>query len=60
MMVTPMLVLDRRKKEEIFIGDDIRIIVVKISPGVVRIGIDAPRDVKILRKELLDRKRHEE
>ncbi len=50
-----MLVLSRRMNEDIFIGPDIRIRVIKIGTEEVRLGIDAPRDQKILRGELQDR-----
>ncbi len=47
-----MLVLTRRVGEEIVIGEDIRIQVVEIQRGRVRLGISAPGDVHILRAEL--------
>ena len=49
-----MLILTRRLGETILIGDDIEVTIVAIEPNQVRVGIDAPRDVKILREELLD------
>ena len=49
-----MLVLTRRLNEVIQLGDDIRITVVAIDADRVRIGIDAPRDLPIYRKELLE------
>ena len=49
-----MLVLSRKKGESIMIGDDIAIIILEITPTVVRIGIQAPPDVRILRSELYD------
>lgn len=51
-----MLVLRRREGERIKIGDDIEIVIVR-SGKTVEVGIDAPRDVKILRSELLDKSR---
>lgn len=48
-----MLVLTRRVDEVICIGDNVQIKVVSIAPGVVKLGIDAPDDVTIMRKELL-------
>lgn len=48
-----MLVLTRRMNEEIVIADDIHITILGIKGSQVRVGIQAPRDVTILRKELL-------
>tara|TARA_R110002126_G_scaffold211006_1_gene357524 strand:+ start:255 stop:449 length:195 start_codon:yes stop_codon:yes gene_type:complete len=48
-----MLVLSRKRGEEIIIGDNIRITVVETRGAVVRLGITAPRDVNIVRAELL-------
>ena len=50
-----MLVLTRKINEEIFIGSDITIKVVSSSEGLVKIGINAPRNVQIYRKEVYDR-----
>jgi carbon storage regulator len=52
-----MLVLTRGIDEGIVIGDNIRITVVRVSGGVVRIGIEAPRDATILRGEHLEAER---
>ena len=49
-----MLVLTRKVNERIQIGDDITITVVRLGPGAVRIGIDAPSHFSIVRGELLD------
>lgn len=48
-----MLVITRKKGESILIGDDIEITVVKSDEGAVKLAIDAPKSVTILRKELL-------
>ncbi len=48
-----MLVLTRRLDEKIFIGDSIVITVVLVDCGQVRLGIEAPDDVLILRGELV-------
>jgi len=48
-----MLVLSRRAGEEIVIGDDIRLVVNRISGNRVTIGIAAPDDVHIVRGELM-------
>jgi len=50
-----MLVLSRKKDESIVIGD-IVITVLEIRAGKVRIGIEAPAEVAIFRKELLESK----
>ena len=55
-----MLVLSRRMNEDIFIGPDIRQRIIKIGVEEVRLGIDAPRDQKILRGELQDRDAEQE
>jgi carbon storage regulator len=47
-----MLVITRKKGESILIGDNIEITVVKLDDGSVKLAIDAPRSVTILRKEL--------
>ena len=48
-----MLVLSRKTGERLLIGDEIVITVVRIGPKTVRIGIDAPTDIKIVREELV-------
>jgi carbon storage regulator len=48
-----MLVLSRKLGEKIFINDNICITVVDIDRGKIRLGIEAPRNVPIFRKELL-------
>jgi carbon storage regulator len=47
-----MLVLTRKPSQSIMIGDDIEITVLSVTPAKVRIGIQAPRDIPVLRKEL--------
>jgi carbon storage regulator CsrA len=49
-----MLVLARKLNESIMIGDNIIIKVISIEKGIVKFGIDAPRDVAIMRSELLE------
>jgi carbon storage regulator len=49
-----MLVLSRKAGESIKIGDDITIKVIEIRHDQVRIGIEAPKDISILRSELKD------
>jgi carbon storage regulator len=50
-----MLVLTRRVGEEIVVGDGIRVTVVAIKRGTIRLGITAPPSVTVLRQELLTR-----
>jgi carbon storage regulator CsrA len=47
-----MLVLTRKLDESIRIGDDIKITVLRVKGNTVRIGIEAPRDVRVVRNEL--------
>lgn len=50
-----MLVLTRRQGESLRINDNIRITMVACSAGQVRVAIDAPESVEILREEVYDR-----
>ena len=50
-----MLVITRDVQESFMVGDDVRVIIVGIRGGKVRIGIEAPKEVPIVRSELLDR-----
>ncbi|MGC5324883.1 carbon storage regulator CsrA [Brevibacillus sp. SYSU BS000544] len=47
-----MLVLSRKNHESIIIGDNIEIKIIGIEGDLVRIGIDAPRDINVHRKEV--------
>ena len=49
-----MLVLSRLEGQVITIGDNIRVTIVEVRGDKVRVGIDAPRDVQVLRAELLE------
>lgn len=48
-----MLVLFRWEGESIYIGDDIKVKVNEVGPGWVRLAIDAPKSISIVREELL-------
>lgn len=50
-----MLVLSRKLNQSIHIGDGISIRVVRIKGNSIQLGIDAPKDVHVLRSELLER-----
>lgn len=49
-----MLVLSRKVGERILIGDKIAVTVVRVGPGVVRLGVEAPHELAIIREELKD------
>lgn len=49
-----MLVLSRKKNESIIINDDITIVVVEIRGDKVRLGIEAPKEVPVHRREVFD------
>jgi len=51
-----MLILTRKVGEVLMIGDDVTVTVLDINGGHVRIGIDAPKDVAVDRKEIRERK----
>jgi len=48
-----MLVLSRKVGERILLGDNIKITVVRISGGGVRLGIEAPTDLPVVREEVV-------
>jgi carbon storage regulator len=47
-----MLVISRRPGESLFIGDDVEVEILEISPSQVKLGIRAPREVPVLRREI--------
>jgi len=49
-----MLVLSRRENESIVVGDRITVKVVKIRGNQVRLAIEAPKEIRVLRTELVD------
>lgn len=54
-----MLVITRKKNESLLIGDDIEIKILKLEDGSVKIGIEAPKDKIILRKEVYENVKEE-
>lgn len=51
------LSITRRLHERLFIGDDVEILVTRVSDGQVRLAIKAPKDMLIVREELAERLR---
>ena len=53
-----MLVLTRRIEEKVTIGDEIIVTILDVNGRQIKLGIDAPKQVKILREELLTSHSH--
>ena len=49
-----MLVVTRKTDESLIIADNIEIMVLEVSKDRVKLGVSAPRDIKIIRNELID------
>ena len=49
-----MLVLSRKLNETILIGDNIRVTLLGIDGDKIKVGVDAPRDIKVFREELIE------
>lgn len=49
-----MLVLSRKVGERVMVGDKVVVTIVRIGPNAVRIGIEAPKEMEIVREELID------
>ncbi|GHU24674.1 carbon storage regulator [Spirochaetia bacterium] len=49
-----MLILSRKANEKIMIGDDISLVIVEVRGDQVRIGVEAPKIVKVYRQEVYD------
>lgn len=47
-----MLILSRRESERVYLGEDIVLTIVRVNGDKVRIGVEAPPNIKILRTEL--------
>jgi carbon storage regulator len=54
-----MLVLSRKKNESIVINNDITIVVVEIRGDKVRLGVEAPKEVPVHRREVYDIRRND-
>lgn len=50
-----MLVIVRKHNEAVLIGEDIRVVVFRGKHGQVKVGIDCPRHIRVLREELVVR-----
>lgn len=50
-----MLILTRRVGETLMIGDDVSVTVLSVKGNQVRLGVNAPKDVGVHRKEIYDR-----
>jgi carbon storage regulator len=48
-----MLVLSRKEQERVKLGDEITVTIVRVSGDKVRLGIEAPKDIRVLRDELV-------
>jgi len=49
-----MLILSRKINEKVVIGDDITVSIIEVRGDQVRIGIDAPKKIKVFRQEVFD------
>jgi carbon storage regulator CsrA len=50
-----MLVLTRKQQESLLIGDNIKVSIVRVRGNSIQLGIEAPKSVRVMRSELLDR-----
>ncbi len=55
----PMLVVTRKVGERIMIGDKVVVTVVRIAGNIVRVGVEAPANYAVVRKELVDKESFE-
>ncbi|MDR1617475.1 MAG: carbon storage regulator CsrA [Treponema sp.] len=49
-----MLILSRKVNEKIMIGEDISVSIIEVRGDQVRLGVDAPKNVKVFRQEVFD------
>lgn len=54
-----MLVLSRKAGQKILVGDDIVIHIVRLGPNTVKVGIDCPKQIPILRPEVQDQNKEQ-
>lgn len=54
-----MLILTRKPGESVYIGDNVKITIVEIKGHQIRVGIDAPKDLRIYREEIYEQIREE-
>lgn len=52
-----MLVLSRKKQQSILIGENIRITIIEVKGNRIRVGIEAPPNVNIVRSEVLEQRK---
>jgi carbon storage regulator len=55
-----MLILTRRVGETVMVGNDVAVTIVGVKGNQIRIGIDAPKNVAVHRKEIYERIPHEQ
>lgn len=53
-----MLVLTRKEGEKILIGDNITIVILSINGQKCRVGVDAPREIPVVREEVIKKSEH--
>lgn len=55
-----MLVLARKKEEAVVIGDGVRVVVLGVHNGQVKLGFEASREINIVREEVKERVKNEQ
>ncbi len=55
-----MLVLSRKEDESLILNDDIKIVIVSVRGNRVRLGVSAPKEIKVYRGEIYDKIKSEE
>ena len=50
-----MLVLSRKVGEKILIGENVTVTIVRVAQGIVRVGVEAPKNMPIVREEISER-----